>query len=212
MARERARKWLLSLTILFVLSENGEGIWFHLPATGSKCLSEKIYADVIVFGNYYSFSSTRDDPAPTMAVEITSPLGNNLYHKENVTMGEFSFTTTEEGIYVACFRIDGNNSSEVLTVSLDWKTGIFTKDWESVARAEKIEGLELELRKLEERVKAIRKNIIGHMIREFKMQKVSTKTNARVARFSLMSMGVCILVSALQVWQLKRFFLKKKLV
>lgn len=54
-------------------------------------------------------------------------------------MGEFSFTTTEEGIYVACFRADGHNSSGRLTASIDWKTGISTKDWESVARVEKIE-------------------------------------------------------------------------
>nr|GMD92885.1 transmembrane emp24 domain-containing protein p24delta3-like [Ipomoea batatas] len=212
MAMELARKWLLSLTILFILSQNGEGIWFHLPETGSKCLSEKIYADVIVLGNYYSFSPSRAVPGPAIAVEVTSPLGNNLYHKENVTMGEFSFTTTEEGIYVACFRADGHNSSGRLTASIDWKTGISTKDWESVARVEKIEGLELELRKLEETVKAIRRSTIGLMLRGYKLQKVSITTNARVARFSLMSMGVCIVVSALQVWQLKQFFLKKKLV
>ncbi|XP_031109464.1 transmembrane emp24 domain-containing protein p24delta5-like, partial [Ipomoea triloba] len=187
-------------------------IWFHLPETGSKCLSEKIYTDVIVLGNYYSFSPSRADPAPTIAVEVTSPLGNSLYHKENVTMGEFSFTTTEEGIYVACFRVDGHNSSGGLTASIDWKIRISTKDWESVARVEKIEGLELELKKLEETVKAIRRSTIGLMLRGYKMQKVSITTNARVARFSLMSMRVCIVVLALQVWQLKRFFLKKKLV
>lgn len=71
MVRERAYKWLLLLMILFILSENGEGIWFQLPATGSKCLSEKIYGDVIVFAGYFSISATRADPAPTMAVEVT---------------------------------------------------------------------------------------------------------------------------------------------
>ena len=48
--------------------------------------------------------------------------------------------------------------------------------------------------------------------REAEMRDVSEKTNARVAWFSMMSVAVCIAVSALQLWHLKRFFEKKKLI
>ena len=48
--------------------------------------------------------------------------------------------------------------------------------------------------------------------READMRIVSEKTNGRVAWFSIMSLGVCILASALQLWYLKRFFHKKKLI
>ncbi|KAJ0757002.1 putative transmembrane emp24 domain-containing protein [Helianthus annuus] len=48
--------------------------------------------------------------------------------------------------------------------------------------------------------------------REAEMRQVSEKTNARVAWFSIMSLGVCIGASVLQVWYLKRFFHKKKLI
>jgi len=44
------------------------------------------------------------------------------------------------------------------------------------------------------------------------MREVSEKTNSRVAWYSIMSLGICVLVSLLQVWHLKRFFLKKKLI
>lgn len=71
---------------------------------------------------------------------MTSPYGNNLHHQENVTHGQFAFTTTESGNYLACFWMDGNLPvSKGATVGLDWKTGIFAKDWESVARKEKLE-------------------------------------------------------------------------
>lgn len=71
---------------------------------------------------------------------MTSPYGNNLHHIENVTHGQFAFTTTESGNYLACFWIDGEHKEGVgATLSLDWRTGIAARDWDSVARKEKIE-------------------------------------------------------------------------
>lgn len=71
---------------------------------------------------------------------MTSPYGNNLHQRENATHGQFAFTTHEAGNYLACFWIDGHNpGGNGVSVNLDWKTGIGAKDWESVARKEKIE-------------------------------------------------------------------------
>lgn len=56
-----------------------------------------------------------------------------------MTHGQFAFTTTESGNYLACFWVDGNHQGGGLSVSLDWRIGIAAKDWESVAKKEKIE-------------------------------------------------------------------------
>lgn len=69
---------------------------------------------------------------------MTSPYGNNLHHNENVTHGQFAFTSTESGTYVACFWMDSKHQ-EGATISLEWKTGISAKDWDSVAKKDKIE-------------------------------------------------------------------------
>ncbi|XP_015165049.1 transmembrane emp24 domain-containing protein p24delta5-like isoform X2 [Solanum tuberosum] len=145
---------------------------------------------------------------------VTSPFGNTLHHNENTTHGQFAFTTTEAGNYLACFWVeDGHNpGGKSLNVGLDWKTGIAAKDWESVARKEKIEGIELELRKLEGAVEAIRENLIYLKTREAEMRAVSEITNTRVASFSLASLGVCVLAAVLQILYLKRYFQKKKLI
>lgn len=72
--------------------------------------------------------------------KVTSPYGNNLHQNQNATHGQFAFTTTESGNYLACFWVDGNHrAGDRLTVSLDWRVGIAAKDWESVAKKEKIE-------------------------------------------------------------------------
>ncbi|CAA2983622.1 transmembrane emp24 domain-containing p24delta3-like [Olea europaea subsp. europaea] len=144
---------------------------------------------------------------------VTSPYGNNLHHQENVTHGQFAFTTTESGNYLACFWKDNSrNGGGNMNVGLEWKTGIATKDWDSVAKKEKIEGLELELQKLEGAVEAIHENLIYLKDREAEMREVSERTNARVGWFSIMSLGVCIVVSISQLFYLKRYFQKKKLI
>lgn len=76
-----------------------------------------------------------------MPSQVTSPYGNNLYHNENASHGQFAFTTSEAGNYMACFWLDSHQpQSGTTTLSLDWKIGIAAKDWDSVARKEKIEA------------------------------------------------------------------------
>lgn len=55
-----------------------------------------------------------------------------------MTHGQFAFTTKEAGQYLACFWPDRLAEGD-LSINLDWKTGIDAKDWESVAKREKIE-------------------------------------------------------------------------
>ncbi|GAB2278656.1 hypothetical protein Dimus_013332 [Dionaea muscipula] len=193
-----------------------QAIWFNLPGTGTKCVSEEIQNNVVVLADYYVVSEDHNTHEPTISVKVTSPYGNNLHQKENVTHGQFAFTTSEAGNYLACFWLDGPNKEEVnkgdVSVNLDWRTGIAAKDWESVAKKEKIEGVELELKKLEGAVEAIHENLLYLKNREAEMRTVSEKTNIRVALFSIMSLAVCITVSVLQIVYLKQYFRKKKLI
>ncbi|KAF4354588.1 hypothetical protein CsatB_007838 [Cannabis sativa] len=222
---EKLDRWtLMTPALLTLLCSMGflmtpaTAIWLTIPNTGTKCVSEEIQSNVVVLADYYvvhdALDVNHDQPhLPTISARVTSPYGNNLHHLENVTQGQFAFTTTESGNYLACFWMDGKSpEASSFSVSLDWRTGIAAKDWESVARKEKIEGVELELRKLEGIVDSIRENLVYLKNREAEMREVSEKTNARVAWFSIMSLGVCIFVSGLQLWHLKRFFRKKKLI
>ncbi|XP_022967522.1 transmembrane emp24 domain-containing protein p24delta3-like [Cucurbita maxima] len=204
---------LLVLTFLATdLVRPTHAIWLNIPSTGTKCVSEEIQSNVVVMADYVVISENYTH-TPTISVKVTSPYGNNLHYKENQTSGQFAFTTAEAGNHLACFWIDGHNQGGGdASLNLEWRTGISAKDWESVAKKEKIEGVELELRKLEGLVEAIHGNLLYLKRREADMRIVSEKTNGRVAWFSIMSLGVCILASALQLWYLTRFFQKKKLI
>jgi len=79
------------------------------------------------------------------SLQVTSPYGNNLHHVENVTHGQFAFTTTESGSYLACFWLDGEHQEGVgATLNLDWRSGIAARDWDSVAKKQKVEVTYLE--------------------------------------------------------------------
>ncbi|KAK8600823.1 hypothetical protein V6N13_059430 [Hibiscus sabdariffa] len=190
-----------------------EAIWLTIPSSGTKCVSEEIQSNVVVLADYYVIDENNPDQIPTISARVTSPFGNNLHHNENATHGQFAFTTSESGNYIACFWKDGSHKQDSeLTLGIDWKIGIAAKDWDSVAKKEKIEGVELVLRRLQGTVEAIRGNLVYLKDREADMREVSEITNARVAWFSIASLGVCIVVSVLQIWYLKRYFVKKKLI
>ncbi|GAB4847828.1 hypothetical protein Ancab_026889 [Ancistrocladus abbreviatus] len=217
MERKNATRCVVLTALIWLLCACNQwpfaqAIWLNLPSSGTKCVSEEIQNNVVVLADYYVVSENHSSQEPTIAVKVTSPFGNNLHHKENVTHGQFAFTTHEAGNYLACFWLDGDKKVGDASVNLEWRTGIAAKDWESVARKEKIEGVELELRKLEGAVEAIHENLLYLKTREAEMRTVSENTNTRVALFSIMSLGVCITVSILQLLYLKRYFQKKKLI
>ncbi|KAG0482630.1 hypothetical protein HPP92_010714 [Vanilla planifolia] len=185
-------------------------LWIDVPASGTKCVSEEIQPNVIVLADYKLISE--DSRNATISATVTSPYGNTLHRMEKVASGQFAFTTSEAGNYLACFQIDDGDKAVGASVDLDWKIGIAAKDWDAVATKEKIEGVELELRKLEAQVQAIHQNLLYLKTREADMRQVSEKTNTRVAWFSIMSLGICVVGSILQLWHLKRYFQKKKLI
>ncbi|XP_060198050.1 transmembrane emp24 domain-containing protein p24delta3-like [Lycium barbarum] len=208
---------LCRLVLLFLtVTATVEAIWMEVPTSGTKCVSEDIHNNVVVLADYTVIGDEQHSQAnvvPTISVKVTSPFGNNLYHKENTTHGQFAFTTTEAGNYLACFWMDNHApGAKAVTIGLDWKTGISAKDWESVARKEKIEGVELELVKLEGIVQAIHENLEYLKNREAEMREVSEHTNARVAWLSIMSLGTCLAAAGLQICYLKSYFRKKKLI
>ncbi|KAK2393103.1 hypothetical protein P8452_15178 [Trifolium repens] len=212
MEKNKASSIFLAL-FLFCFFSISQAIWISLPPSGTKCVSEEIQHNVVVLADYVVLQFDQSSH-PTVAVKVTSPYGNDLHHNENATVGSFAFTTQESGNYLACFWVDNHHGGVAVDVNLnlDWKIGVAAKDWDSVARKEKIEGVELELRKLEGSVEAIHENLIYLKGREAEMRTVSETTNARVAWFSIMSLGVCIAVSVLQLLHLKRYFQKKKLI
>lgn len=73
--------------------------------------------------------------------QVTSPYGNQLHYQENVQSGQFAFTTSESGNFMACFWLTNAPPNAAVNVALDWKTGVAAKDWASIAKKDKLDVL-----------------------------------------------------------------------
>lgn len=205
-------KVIVSFTFI-ILVELVSAIRFNVPANNKKCLKEEIHKNVVVTGEY-EFS---EGIGYSGSVHVTDTRGQILYKRErfNDLKGKFAFTTDEYDIFEICISNHGPvgaGHAQSREVSLNMKHGVEAKNYEDIAKAEKLKPLEVELRRLEDLSDQIVKDFSFMRQREEEMRNTNESTNSRVLYLSIFSM-LCLL--ALAVWQvmfLRNYFKSKKLI
>uniref|UniRef100_A0A2C9K917 GOLD domain-containing protein n=1 Tax=Biomphalaria glabrata TaxID=6526 RepID=A0A2C9K917_BIOGL len=131
---------------------------------------------------------------------VTDSRGHILYSKENAVKGKFAFTTEEYDNFEVCFvsKPMGGGVAADREVFLNLKHGIEAKNYEDIAKAEKLKPLEVELRRLADLSKSIVDDFAYMRAREEQMRDTNESTHSRVMYFSLFSM-LCLL--GLATWQ-----------
>merc|ERR1712146_335265 len=112
-----------------------------------------------------------------------------------------------ETVMVGAFRITPSYSTQVYM-----KVVADTNDYEKVAQEDHLGPLEIEMRKLEDKMKQLNKEMMYIRAREAAMRDTNESTNARVLFFSLLSMGTLVGLGLWQVFYLRRFFQQRKLI
>ncbi|KAF9951967.1 vesicle coat component [Mortierella alpina] len=160
-------------------------------------------------------------PHQKISLEITddSEHQNQLWRKDSLSeeLQRATFLTKQAGEVVACFTnslTDGTQPDPryTRTVDIDFDIGSETIDYAKLAETEKLKPLELELRKLEDLVKDILDNMDHLQQREEGMRNTNESTNARVQWFSTLTMVILVTLGLWQIFYLKRFFRKKRLI
>ncbi|GJJ78613.1 p24 family protein delta-1 [Entomortierella parvispora] len=156
-----------------------------------------------------------------VSVEITddSEHLNQMWGKDNLSgeLSRASFQTKQAGDIIACFTNvlsdDVNPDPRYFrNVDVDFDIGSETKDYDALAKAEKLKPMEMELRKMEDMVQDIIENMEHLQQREERMRNTNESTNARVQWFSTLTMVVLVTLGVWQIFYLKRFFRKKRLI
>lgn len=178
----------------------------------TKCVMEEINKNVLVVGDYSSYHRDDQNNKVAIDVKVEDPHGKTIYDKRGESSGQFAFTTTEEGDYKACFTAPSYYIAQTTKIKLDWKTGVAAKDWNAIAKKENLDAMATELLRLEETVREIYFEMLSLREREHEMREVNEATNSRVAWFSVASLIICISLAAWQLWYLKNFFVRKKLL
>jgi hypothetical protein len=106
---------------------------------------------------------------------------------------------------------ESDNSADRL-VELVVHSGVEAQDYSAIAKKEHLKPLELELRRIEDTVEMIQKDFEYMREKEAVMRDTNESTFSRVSLLSFFSI-FCLLALALwQLFYLKRYFTRKKLL
>ncbi|XP_076947226.1 transmembrane emp24 domain-containing protein p24delta9-like [Bidens hawaiensis] len=203
-------------TILVVLSPIVQSFRFELESGHTMCVAEDIKIDSMTAGHYSVVNPNEGQPLPEshrITVQVTRFHEKNYYHlSENVQSGHFSFQAVEAGDYLACFIAVDHQPPVKIPIEFDWKSGVAAKDWSNVAKKGSVDAMEYELKKLADIITLIHEEMFYLREREREMQELNKLTNSRMASLSFLSLFICLSVAGMQVWHLKSFFEKKKLI
>jgi hypothetical protein len=97
-------------------------------------------------------------------------------------------------------------------VELDVDIGADAMDWAAIQKAEKLPPLEADLRRIEETLTNVVEEMEYMKRREARLRDTNESTNERVKGFALLGMATLIASGIWQVWYLRSFFQRKKLI
>ncbi|KAL8144399.1 hypothetical protein V2J09_017431 [Rumex salicifolius] len=208
-------KFFVIILFLSLISPTCNSMRFELQSGSTKCITEDIKQAQMSVGKYSVVNPNEGSPLPDLfriTARLTSPRGNSLHLADMVENGDFAFTAQDSGDYTVCFHAQYHSPPTTLNIEMEWMSGVDSRDWSNVARKGHIDVMELELKKMEQTIKNIHDEMFYLREREEEMQELNRGTNSRMAAFSFLSIFVCLSVAGLQLWHLKTFFEKKKLL
>ncbi|KAL0372485.1 UNVERIFIED_CONTAM: Transmembrane emp24 domain-containing protein p24delta9 [Sesamum calycinum] len=225
----------LLLVSILLLWTGVECLRFDLEPGHTKCIAEDIKSNSMTVGKYQIVNLNEGQPLPDshkISVRVTSSYGNSYHHSDNVNEGHFAFHAVEAGDYMACFTAADHKPSTTITIDFDWKSGVccqgldqccqerteikpygsFLLTLERTQYPVSTHLMELELKKMFDTVQSIHDEMFYLREREEEMQQLNASTNSKMAWLSFLSLFVSLSVAGLQLWHLKSFFQKKKLI
>nr|XP_043608704.1 transmembrane emp24 domain-containing protein p24delta9-like [Erigeron canadensis] len=207
----------LILSLPYLLFNMAESIRFEVESGHTKCISEDIKANSMTVGQYSVVNPNEEQGSPLpQHYKITAMLfsgkGNRYHNAENVETGQFALDVVKDGDHVACFSALDHQPAVNISVEFNWRSGVAAKDWTNVAKKGSVDAMEIELRKMRDTVASIHMEMFLLRQREQQMQELNRNTNTIMGYLSFISLFMCLSVASLQVWHLKSFFEKQKII
>ncbi|KAG2261579.1 hypothetical protein Bca4012_013705 [Brassica carinata] len=210
------RRSSIFLLILMFLSSKTLSMRYEIHSGQMKCISEDIHEKSMTVGKYFIVNPNDEHhPLPAshkIIVNVMSPQGTMLHEADNMESGQFSFTASETGSYLACITAVDHKPETTLTIDFDWRSGVHSDDWSKVVKKSQVEMMESSVKSLLDTIVSIHEEMYYLHERGEEMHELNRSTNSKMALLSFLSLGVCLSVASFQFWHLKTFFEKKKLI
>ncbi|KAL9641454.1 hypothetical protein ABK040_013379 [Willaertia magna] len=205
---------LLSLVVLSLACIiSVHAFQFDLKARDYTCFNEEIVTNFDVYGEYEVGSGH----SQKVDFRVSDSTGNIILERKNIKKGDFSFVAKEGGEYAFCFynRLSSKASyHEGLRrrITFDVLTGTDTFDYEQLARKEHLKPIEVNLRMMEDIVHNIYAEYVYFREREGEMRQTTESTNNRITYLGIFFLLFMASFAAGQVYYLRSYFIKKKLI
>jgi len=207
------RAALLALSLLAV----SHAVKIVVVPGEQRCIREEYRPDTLVSG------SVKVTPAvPDLQLQFTildKSLGTGVHENRDVAENTFAFTTPSgpETEYEFCFTESWKQGAAQTytgrrTVFFEAHLGDKHRDYEALAKKENLKPLEIELMKLEDVVMQVEHEFRYMKEREARHRNTNESTNARVAYMSFASLIILVMLGLWQIFYLKRYFQKKKII
>lgn len=208
------------LTLLTLTKVNGYAPMIDISSNDIKCFLEEVPADtpIQVAFNLSPLPGVTmtSDTATGLKVWIANPDGITVSTMPTpLVTGAHTFTTPQGGEYKICMSTNGSSwfsSADVYRLTVDIRSGVAAVDYKHLAKTEHLSGIEVSLRKANDRVAQIKSEQGYQKDREAAFIKVSQSTGTKVLVCAFFQIAV---LAGCAVWEIKHlhsFFRKKKFV
>ena len=153
-------------------------------------------------------------PQQSIQVSVTDPQNSAMLTRSFEKEGKFAFTSQIGGEHKVCFSLNASRwtaGGTKLRLDLKFDVGEMGIDYGEVAKKEHLSELEVEVRRLNDKLKDIMKEQNYQREREVAFRNASELTNSRVATWSVIQVLVMAVSSFFGVNALRSFFQSKKL-
>ncbi|KAL8267534.1 hypothetical protein R6Q59_004878 [Mikania micrantha] len=206
---------LVLILILSFLSTITKSIRINVESGVTKCITEDLRIKSMTVGEYAVVNPNEGQPLPEhhrIYVGVFAENQRQFHDARGVESGQFGFEVVEDGKHFACFATIKHEPAVNTSVDLNWRSGVSAKSWSRLIKKGSVEAMELELKKMEDTINWIHEEMLYLREREQQMVKQNMNTNSIMGWSGLFSLLLCLSVAGLQLWHLKSFFEKKKII
>jgi len=188
-----------------------DGVLLEVRPNKERCIYDEFRPDTLVTGKVKASPAYHD---MQLYLKIADHEGQPVYENKQVLEATFAFTSQSESEYSFCFldSYSGADVRPVRLVDIEIDHNNKEKDYEEVAKRENLKPIELEIRKIEDAVEALKNDFTYMKNREAKHRNTNESTNSRVVWMSFLSVGILVGLGFFQMYYLKKYFKSKKLI
>ncbi|MES1906886.1 MAG: hypothetical protein MHM6MM_000113 [Cercozoa sp. M6MM] len=198
-----------------------EAFYIKVVEGSKRCFIEEVPAETLVVATYKNLDwmmlsqAAGGQQASQILVTVRNPRNQVIHEQPTRESGKVAFTSESGGEHTVCVSTTTSHwfgQNREFRVELGLEVGEEATDYEEMAKVEHLSAIEVEIRKLNDKVRDIRQEQAYQKGREERFRNTSESTNSRVVWFSIVQTIVLVASGAFQLWSLKTFFQSKKLV